>query len=241
MNLERFSRNILLNEIDISGQQKICNASVLCVGSGGLAAFVLPLLVASGVKKLCIIDYDTVMISNLPRQTIFKDADIGKLKVEVAKAFLQERSLACEITAINDNHEFTKNVIDDYDCIVDLTDSLESRLFCNNLSLHKKKPLFTGAAQGFVGHVYSFANHLNEFPCYECLFGNIKDVGQTCENSGVFSPIVEIVGGFIASNILKYFTGISLDFSQFLFLDLLGNNRSIKMIKDLQCACCKKL
>ncbi len=241
MNLERFSRNILLNEIDISGQQKICNASVLCVGSGGLAAFVLPLLVASGVKKLCIIDYDTVMISNLPRQTIFKDADIGKLKVEVAKAFLQERSLACEITVINDNHEFTKNVIDNYDCIVDLTDSLESRLFCNNLALHKKKPFFTGAAQGFIGHVYSFANHLNEFPCYECLFGNIKDVGQTCENSGVFSPIVEIVGGFIASNILKYFTGISLDFSQFLFLDLLGNNRSIKMIKDLQCACCKKL
>ena len=241
MNLERFSRNILLNEIDISGQQKICDASVLCVGCGGLAAFVLPLLVASGVKKLCIIDYDTVMISNLPRQIIFGEKDIGKLKVEVAKTFLQERNTVCEIKAIKGNHEFTKNVIDNYDCIVDLTDSLESRLFCNELALQKKKPLFTGAAQGFVGHVYSFANHLNDFPCYECLFGNVKDVGQTCENSGVFSPIVEIVGGFIVSNILKYFAGIPLNFSQFLFLDLLGGNRSIKMIKDLQCVCCKKL
>lgn len=241
MQIEKFSRNILLNEIDISGQQKICNASVLVVGCGGLAAFVLPLLVAGGVKRLCIIDYDTVTISNLPRQIMFKEEDIGKLKVEVSKDFLRARSSVCEIKAIKGNHEFITSIIDNYDCIVDLTDALESRLFCNELALQKKKPLFTGAAQGFVGHVYSFANHLNDFPCYECLFGNVKDVGQTCENSGVFSPIVEIVGGFIVSNILKYFAGIPLNFSQFLFLDLLGEHRSIKMIKDLQCSCCKKL
>jgi molybdopterin/thiamine biosynthesis adenylyltransferase len=241
MNIERFSRNILLNEIDISGQQKICDASVLCVGCGGIAAFVLPLLVASGVKRLCIIDYDTIAISNLPRQTMFREKDIGKLKVEVAKDFLRARSSVCEIKVINGNHEFARNIIDGYDCIVDLTDSLESRLFCNKLALQMKKPLFTGAAQGFVGHVYSFANHLNDFPCYGCLFGGIKEVEQTCENSGVFSPIVEIVGGFIVSNILKYFAGISLHFSRFLFLDLLGNNRHIEMIKDLQCLCCKKL
>ncbi|MFT4968116.1 MAG: molybdopterin/thiamine biosynthesis adenylyltransferase [Candidatus Deianiraeaceae bacterium] len=239
MDLERFSRNILLNEIDIAGQERISNASVLCVGCGGLASFVLPLLVSNGVKQIGIVDFDIIESSNLPRQTMFTEEDIGWKKIEVAKKFLQKRNSNCKIEEIDGNHEMTKNCIDNYDVIIDLTDSRASRIFCNRLTLKHKKPFFTGAAQGFIGHIYSFANHLHHFPCYECLFSNDIVDEKTCSNAGVFPPIVEIVGGFITSNVLKYLFNKEINFNEFLFLDLLTSIRAIKMTKDSVCICSK--
>lgn len=242
MDLERFSRNILLNEIDVSGQEKICNSKILCIGCGGLASFVLPLLVASGVKKIGIIDFDTIEKSNLPRQIVFNENNIKKPKIKEMQKFLQERNSLCDIKIFNGEHTIAPNIIQDYDCIADLTDSLESRLFCNKLTFEHQKPFFTGSAQGFIGHVYSFGNHLENLPCYECLFGEIKSNEITCENSGVFPPTVEIIGGFITSNILKYFIGIPIDFTQFLLLDTLSPSfiKSIKMNKEINCICYKK-
>lgn len=239
MDLEKFSRNILLNEIDVSGQQSICNTSVLCIGCGGLASFVLPLLVASGIKKLSILDFDTIEKSNLPRQIMFTDDDISKPKVDVAKYFLRGRRKECIINAIQKKHDFADNLIQDCDIIVDLTDSKSSRLFCNNLSLKYKKPFFTGSAQGFVGHVYSFANHLSNFPCYECLFGAEEANSEiNCNNAGVFSPVVEIIGGLISSNILKFVAGIPLNFYEFLLVDIKDHNfKKIKLSKDPSCSC----
>lgn len=247
MNLEKYSRNILLDEIDIKGQKNICNSSIMCIGCGGLAAFTLPLLVANGISKIGIIDFDTIEISNLPRQILFTEKDIGKYKVDVAKNHLHELNSNCAIDTFRSNHEIAIDILQKYDAIVDLTDSKTSRLFANSLSITHKKPFFTGAAIGFQGHVYSFGNHLQGNPCYECLFGSEDSVNickadeqKTCGNSGVFAPAVSAVGSMIAGEILKYFAGINVDFTRFLFLDFLTSNRSIKMIKDPQCQCSKK-
>lgn len=240
MNFARYSRTMLLDEINIAGQENICNSSLVVVGCGGLASFVLPTLVACGVKKITIIDFDKIEISNLPRQVIFNENDIDKHKVLVAKDYLSKINSNCEIDAIVENHEVLCDV-KNYDAIVDLTDSVTSRYNSNKVSIQNKKPFFTGSAIGFKGHVYSFANHLENFPCYECLFpDDSSDDCQTCANAGVFSPIVEIVGGFVSSNILKHFAKIKVDFEEFLIIDLLSKTKKIKLNKDLQCQCCKK-
>jgi len=237
MDLSRFSRNILLNEIDVSGQERICQASILCIGCGGLANHILPILASSGIKTLGIVDFDIVSVSNLPRQVIFREQDIGRKKVDCMKEFLLERNLGCKIhTSYERGEDIVHKIASDYDIIIDLTDSLQSRLNSNKISLAEKKPFFTCSAQGFVGQVYSFANHLANFPCYACLFGDVNESEVlTCQNAGVFPPIVEIIGGFIASNILKYLSDIELDFTEFLLFDLLKNNRKINFLKDSQC------
>ena len=223
----------------------------------------MPLLVANGIKKIGIIDFDTIELSNLPRQIMFTEKDIGKYKVEVTKEYLQKLNPNCTIEIFNNNHTVAKNIIENYDAIADLTDSKASRIFANRLALQHKKPFFTGSAIGFKGHIYSFGNHLPNKPCYECLFSeesndsiktstqlrkqvceknyNKIEPPQTCGNSGVFSPIVATVGSMIASEILKHFAGIPLNFTTFLLLDFLTNNRSIEMVIDPKCQCSQKL
>lgn len=244
LDIERFSRNILLNGIGIDGQKKICDASVVCVGSGGLASHVLPILVSCGLGKLTIIDFDVIAQSNLPRQTMFCEKDIGLNKVDCAKKFLLERNSSCHIEAICGNGaDFLANVAKNYDAVLDLTDSLTSRLHSNKVSLECGKPFFTGSVRGFAGHVYSFGNHITspQMPCYACLFGDIDEQSVTkMQGLGVFPPMVEIIGGFISSNVLRYFAGIDLDFQEFLIFDVMNGNKKTKILKDTQCKACGK-
>ena len=241
---ERFSRNVLLNGIGFDGQAKILNSSVACVGSGGLASHVLPILASCGVGKFAIIDFDEIASSNLPRQTMFREQDLGLKKADCAKKFLLERNSSCKIEAICENGgNALHNIAQNYDVILDLTDSLASRLNSNKVSLEFQKPFFTGSARGFAGHVYSFGNHINsqKTPCYACLFDDIseKEVTQM-QGLGVFPPIVEIIGGFISANVLKYLAGIELDFQEFLILDIINGNKKTKILKDTQCKACGK-
>lgn len=236
--LERFSRNILLDEVDISGQNAICNSSVLVIGGGGLASFVLPLLVSNGVGEIAIYDDDKISISNLPRQVIFTEKQIGKFKVDCIKKYLQYRNSACKIDVFS--KKFAEIDISKFSCIVDLTDSYQSRILANRMSIECKKPFFTGSVQGFAGQVYSFANHLEGMPCYECLFVDIDENScQTCETAGVFAPAVGVVGGLVASNILKYLAGTKLDFNEIMLLNLLGEIRKTRLKQDLNCQCNK--
>lgn len=237
--LERYSRNVLLNEIDIKGQVSAFESSVLFVGCGGLASFVLPTICAFGIGNVTIYDDDKVSPSNLPRQVIFTEKDIGKYKVDCTEKYLKARNKLCQINV--HRKKYANEDISGYDCIVDLTDSYRSRISVNRESLKYKKPFFTGSAQRFTGHIYSFANHQANMPCYECLFPEIDESScQTCEDAGVFPPVVEIVGGYISANIIKYITGINLDFTEFLSIDLLGNNKKIKLTKDTDCQCTKQ-
>ena len=234
--LERFSRNILLDEIDITGQVEFANSSVLVIGGGGLASFVLPLLASNGIGEITIYDDDKISSSNLPRQVVFTEKQIGKFKVDCIKKYLQERNSNCKIEVFP--QKLTTVDISKFSCIVDLTDSYQSRILSNRLALEFAKPFFTGSAQGFVGQVYSFANHLKDMPCYECLFSEIDESScQTCENAGVFAPVVEIVGGFITANVLKYLAGINVDFQEILLLNLLESFKKTKLTKDLKCQC----
>ena len=241
---ERFSRNILLEGVGLGGQEKICSSSVACVGSGGLASHVLPILASCGIEKLAIIDFDEIAQSNLPRQTMFCEQDIGLKKVDCAKKFLLERNSSCQIEEICENGtDYLHKIAQNYDVILDLTDSLASRLNSNKVCLEFQKPFFTGSARGFAGHVYSFGNHLksNQLPCYACLFEDISEQEVTqMQGLGVFSPIVEIIGGFIASNVLKYLAGMKLDFQEFLVLDVINGNKKTKILKDTQCKACGK-
>jgi molybdopterin/thiamine biosynthesis adenylyltransferase len=238
----RFSRNILLNGIGIKGQEIFCSSSIVCVGSGGLASHVLPILASCGIGKLAIIDFDEIAPSNLPRQTMFREQDIGLKKADCAKKFLLERNSSCQIEAICENGaNVLHKIVQNYDIILDLTDSLASRLNSNNVSLLHKKPFFTGSARGFAGHIYSFGNHLksNQIPCYACLFNDIPEQEVTqMQGLGIFPPIVEIIGGFVAANVLKYLAGMKLDFQEFLILDVINGNKKTKILKDTKCKAC---
>lgn len=244
--LEQYSRTILLKEVGFEGQVLISKASVLVIGAGGLGSAVLPFLVSTGIFKVGIIDYGKLELSNLQRQILFKHKDIGKAKVNLAKDFLQNLNSEVkvetfEIENSTDNYEQIKEIALNYDAIVDLTDTFESRINSNKLAIFLKKPFFTGACVGFNGHVYSFAGYLPEIPCYVCLFGEEQSDAQTCENSGIFPPCAGVVGSLIAVEILKFFAVSNYkNFGKFILIDFLKETqfKEIRIKKDTKCKTC---
>jgi molybdopterin/thiamine biosynthesis adenylyltransferase len=232
-----------LNSFGFESQNRISNLSILAIGCGGLASFALPLLVASGVKSLMLIDDDIVEISNLQRQVFFTDSDIGQEKSRVLASRLQSLNSGVFIdfsVQKNDSFERLIEIAKNFDIILDLTDSLESRLISNRVAVILSKPFFTGAAERFSGHVYSFFGANSNYACYECLFSQMDDPKKTCSEVGVFAPLVGVVGSKIAGNVLFYGMNNFTIFEKAEFFDLQSNvSRFVRIKKDAKCSICR--
>lgn len=222
--LLRYSRQILLPEIDIEGQDRLVGASVLVVGLGGLGSPVAMYLAAAGVGRLVLVDHDAVELSNLQRQIVHASDDIGRPKVASARD---------RLAALNPNIdiETVEGALDDdgyarwlptVDAVVDATDNFGARFQINRHCVAERKPLISGAAIRFEGQVTVFRPGDAESPCYRCLYTNEAAVAETCAQNGVIAPLLGIIGSVQAMETLKVLTGAGTDLcGRLLLLDAL--------------------
>lgn len=195
MTFDRYQRQIILPEIGELGQSKLSQASVLCVGAGGLGSPVLLYLAAAGVGQIGIADFDKVDESNLHRQILYTAQDIGKNKVEAAQLRLLALNphIHIEIFQGGLNKDTIESAIKNYEIIMDGTDNFSTKFLINDAAVKHKKILVYGAIQGFDGQVSVFdAGH---GPCYRCLYPSPPKASvQNCAEAGVIGAVAGLVG-----------------------------------------------
>lgn len=241
--LLRYSRHLLLPEIDISGQEKLTHSSVFILGAGGLGSPAALYLAASGIGKLIICDHDQVDLTNLQRQILYETASVGKLKAVSAKNALQRINPEIEIISLPEHAtiELLNSEIGSVDAVVDASDNFTTRHLINQTCLIHRKPLISGAAVRFTGQVTVFDLRLKDSPCYHCLFPDSGDSDDpTCAIMGVFSPLTGIIGCIQAAETIKVLLGIGETLhARLLLLDGLTMHwRSLRLNKDPQCPTC---
>ncbi|MDE3208007.1 MAG: molybdopterin-synthase adenylyltransferase MoeB [Pseudomonadota bacterium] len=243
--LLRYSRHILLPEIDIEGQQRLLASKVLLVGAGGLGAPAALYLVASGIGTLTICDPDHVDLTNLQRQIIHTTSSVGMSKVQSAQTTLKQINPDVKIISLNErlqNDRLNKEV-KQADVVIDASDNFSTRYALNLACVHYKIPLVSGSAIRFDGQVTVFNHQRRGSPCYNCLF---PDIGQSeelrCSETGIFSPLVGIIGAVQAAETIKIITGAGTDLTgRLLLLNALTMEwKTIKLKKDPGCSVCSR-
>lgn len=206
--LDRFSRQIMLEEIGYQGQLKLKNAKVCVVGTGGLGNPITTRLAAMGIGTLRIVDRDVIELSNLHRQTMFDEDDVGQVKVEVAAKKLQKLNPDCKIEAlaISVNDYTALEVIEGCDVVVDALDSVNARYALNKACVKFGIPFVTGAAVGVSGQIFTILPGTTA--CYHCMFPALdEDTMPTCSIEGVHPSILSIVGGIEVAEAVKVILG----------------------------------
>jgi len=206
--LDRYSRQVMLEEIGYQGQLKLKQAKVCVVGVGGLGNPIVTRLAAMGVGKIRIVDRDVIELSNLHRQTMFNEDDVGQVKVETAAKKLRKLNadIVIEELPISVNDYTALEVVDGCDVVVDALDSVNARYSLNKACIEKKIPFVTGAAVGVTGQCFTILP--NQSACYHCLFPALdEDSMPTCSIEGVHPSILSIVGGIEVSEAVKVIMG----------------------------------
>lgn len=222
----RYNRQIILPEVGEKGQEKLTQAKVLIIGAGGLGAAILPYLAAAGIGEIGIIDNDSIEISNLQRQVIYKSDAIGKSKALEAKEMALSLNPSIKINAIT-NTLNAKNAIalfEYYDIMVDATDNLHAKYLINDACVVTHKPFVYGSIYKFQGQVSVF-NYQNG-PTYRCLFPDESSNSKNCVDAGVMGISVGIIGMFQANEVLKMVLGIGNVLSgELLIYNMLNNDQ----------------
>jgi len=206
--LDRFSRQIMLEEIGYNGQLKLKNSKVCVVGTGGLGNPITSRRAAMGVGTLRIVDRDVIELSNLHRQTMFDEDDVGQVKVEVAAKKLQKLNPDCNIEAlaVSVNDYTALEVIEGCDVVVDALDSVNARYALNKACVKLGIPFVTGAAVGVSGQAFTVLP--KQSACYYCMFPELnEDTMPTCSIEGVHPSILSIVGGIEVAEAVKIIIG----------------------------------
>ena len=209
----RYNRHIVLPSVDLDGQEALLNAKVLIVGMGGLGNAAAMNLCASGVGTLTLIDFDSVELTNLHRQTLFSEVDVSKSKVHAAQQQLVQMNTDCEIHAVNEAFgEEHKGLVTSSDVVLDCTDNATARDLINKLCYATNTPLISGAAIRFEGQL--FVAIPGKSRCYECLRQLFTAPDLSCVESGIFSPVANIVGTYqslLAMQVLMQFDTIPVN------------------------------
>jgi molybdopterin/thiamine biosynthesis adenylyltransferase len=208
--IRRYSRHLILPEVGLAGQKKIKGTSVLCIGAGGLGSPISMYIAAAGIGKIGIVDFDTVDYSNLQRQILHTDADVGRSKAESAKETIRGINPHCEVV-IHNTRITSENALDlirPYDIVVDGTDNFPTRYLTNDACVLLKKPNVYGSIFRFEGQASVFAPHLGG-PCYRCLYPEPPPPGMvpSCAEGGVLGVLPGIIGCIQATEILKLAIG----------------------------------
>jgi len=242
--LLRYSRQILLPQIDILGQQKLLDSHVLIIGLGGLGSPVALYLAAAGVGRLTLVDDDHVEISNLQRQIIHSEDDIGRLKVESAADSLKAIHSGCqlEIKTMRLDKSALKRSVEEADVVVDCSDNFATRFLLNEVTQEYKTPLVSGAAIRMEGQVTVYDSRQKGSACYRCIYQDEGELQQTCSESGVLSPLLGIIGSMQAVETIKLIAGIGETLSgRLLIFDALSMSwQEMKLRQDPSCPVCDK-
>jgi len=206
--LDKFSRQIMLEEIGYNGQLKLKNSKVCVVGNGGLGHPIISRLAAMGIGTLRIVDRDVIELSNLHRQTLFDEDDVGQVKVEVAAKKLKKLNPDCnvEALAVSVNDYTALEVIEGCDVVIDALDSVNARYALNKACVKLNIPFVTGAAVGVSGQIFTVLP--KKSACYFCMFPELdEDTMPTCSIEGVHPSILSIVGGIEVAEAVKIIIG----------------------------------
>src|SRR5581483_9086522 len=231
--LERYSRQVMLEEIGYEGQIKLKNAKACVVGVGGLGNPIATRLVAMGIGKIRIVDRDVIELSNLHRQTMFDESDIGQVKVEVAAKKLKKMNPDVVIEALPVS-------VNDYTAL-DVLDSVNARYSLNKACIKKNIPFVTGAAVGVSGQVFTIIPHSTA--CYHCVFPALDENSMpTCSTEGVHPSILSVVGGIEVAEAVKIMIGRPPTLAnKLLYIDLDNldfNSTSFQKVEE--CSVCGK-
>lgn len=240
--LLRYSRQILLPQFDIQGQQKLLDAHVLIIGLGGLGSPVAMYLAAAGVGELTLVDYDQVELSNLQRQILHRTENLKQSKVDSARDNLLALNPDVTINCINQqlDDEGLEQQVNRVDLVIDATDNFDSRFGINRACVKFRKPLVSGAAIRMEGQVSVFDMRQTDSPCYRCLYSEEGGEQETCSENGVLAPMVGIIGSIQAMEALKLLAGVGEPLTgQLLINDSFHQEwRSMKLRKDPKCPVC---
>jgi molybdopterin/thiamine biosynthesis adenylyltransferase len=208
--LLRYSRHLLLEEIDITGQEKLLAAHVLVIGAGGLGCAAAPYLAASGVGQITLVDHDQVELTNLQRQIMHSLQSIGKSKVESGKQFLQQVNPTIKVNTIHAKASETllNTLLLTVDIVLDCTDNFSTRHLINAICVKHQTPLVSGSALRFDGQLSVFDPRNSASPCYACIFPPDEKFEEvSCASMGIFAPLVGIIGTMQAAQALQILIG----------------------------------
>ena len=235
---KKYEKQIILKEIGFSGQKKIKNAKVLIVGMGGLGCPLLIYLANIGIQNIGIIDHDKIELTNLNRQILFSEQDIGKSKVIQAYKKIRQIDKKIKIKIFEKKLE-KKNItkiFKKFDIICDGTDNFETRLLINDYSKIMKKILISGAINKFDGHLFKF-DFRSKSPCFRCFMSEVPISNNNCSEDGVSSPVAGIIGSLQANEVLKTILDLKSNLSGkiLVFNSLENSMRRIKILKNPGC------
>lgn len=239
--LLRYSRQILLPQMDIAGQEKLLNARALIIGLGGLGSPAAMYLAAAGVGALVLNDYDRVDLSNLQRQIAHGTENIGEPKTESARKAVARLNPETRIETIPrrlDGQDL-RDAVAGVDVVLDCSDNFATRFAVNAACVKSKKPLVSGAVIRFEGQLAVFTPERGDGPCYNCLYPERGELAESCARTGVVAPLPGIVGSMQALEVIKLLAGIGAPAQGLLLFDGLSLEwHRIALRKNPKCPTC---
>ena len=243
--LLRYSRHLLLEEIDVTGQETLLDSHILIIGTGGLGSAAAPYLAAAGVGEITLVDHDKVELTNLQRQIMHSQHSIGKSKVASGKEFLQSINPSLIIHTLEEKASATilDSLLPSVDIVLDCTDNFATRHLINAACYKHQIPLVSGSALKFDGQLSVFDFRNTESPCYACLFSPEEQLEEvSCASMGIFSPLVGIIGAMQAAQALQVLIGFGQPLVGRMLLWNALNTQidEIRISRNPECVVCSK-
>ena len=239
--LLRYSRQIILPEVGIEGQQALLDSTMLLIGVGGLGSPSAMYLAAAGVGHLIIADFDKVELSNLQRQVIHHTDDIGEFKVDSAKAKMLAINPTIKITTVKDLSENNLNAwVAKADVVLDGTDNFDTRSKINQACVTETTPLVSAAVIRFEGQLSVFKGYDSDQPCYQCLYSTEGNSDENCTDNGILAPVAGMLGTMQALQAIKVVLNLGEQLmGKLMIIDALDLTfRTVKVDKDDFCPIC---
>ena len=241
--LLRYSRHLLLEEIDLTGQEKLLNAHVLVVGAGGLGSAAAPYLAAAGIGTITLMDFDAVELTNLQRQIMHTQNSVGSSKVDSGKRFLEALNSTIQIIPLQERATANNlaSLLPAVDVVLDCTDNFATRQLINAACVAHRVTLVSGSALRLDGQLSVFDTKHPNSPCYACIFSPDEAVEEiNCASMGVFSPLVGIIGTMQAAQALQVLIGFGNPLVGRLLLWNARNTQieTIQISRNPDCAVC---
>jgi len=240
--LLRYSRQIMLPQVDVAGQEKLLAARALIIGAGGLGSPAAMYLAAAGIGHIVITDHDVVELSNLQRQLLHNDTDLGHNKADSAQQTLVAINPGIRVTPIAEklHGEQLDNEVRLADVVLDCSDNFATRFAVNSTCVKHRTPLVSGAAIRTEGQLSVFDSRDKKSPCYSCLYKEGEEEDQTCSDTGVLAPITGIIGSLQAMEALKVILSLGQTLvGRLLVFDGLSHEwRTLKLNRDPACLVC---
>lgn len=242
--LDRYARHIVLRDIGGAGQARLLDSHVLLIGSGGIGSPAIQYLAAAGVGTISVVDDDVVSLSNLQRQVLYSETQIGEAKVAAAAAAVERMNPDVTFHAIRSrvDRETSPDTLKDVDVVIDGSDNFATRLIVNDLCLAAHVPLVSAAIGQFHGQIGTFTGWQEDAPCYRCFVGDAHDPDDCddCATQGVLGAMCGLIGSFAAMEAIRSLTGFgdNQKGKLHIFDGMTPSMRSIKLPKDPACGSC---